>query len=744
MFEFLFKYGRDDYARSDLVFTGTWPTLLLAAIVTCAAIAIAAGLYRRRGESSGGQLAAIGLLQVAMLGVVIVLLLQPTLSSEKLKEGENAVALVLDTSSSMQHGLEESRLSTAARALSSAVSVDDVPNLGLRYYELGQRAVTVDSFVDSTAEESATDIAGGLLSILDEARFSPLAAVVLSSDGADTDGGLSAEELAEIAAFGVPVHTVGVGRAAMPEDIELTDVTLPDTALPGSTVSARVTVRHDAAAAARVKVYDGDDLLQLVPVSLVPDVATSTVWVDVELGAAGPHQLTFTVDSDESEPELANNTRATLVDVADEQYEILYFEGEPRWEYKFLRRAVGSDDDLAIATLLRVSPNKFYRQGIESAEQLQDGFPQTRDELFGYEALIIGSVEAASLTAEQQAMISDFVSVRGGSLLMMAGPNGLGNGGWGQSELANVLPARLPGTSTDSFRRQKASVVLTAQGADSQMLRLATGSDENRDAWRALPAVADYQLIGSLKPAAVTLVNATIESGPIPLLVTQPFGRGHAYIIASGGTWRWQMSLPVEDQKHETFWRQLLRGMVATAPENVSLVASGGAGETDIALRAEFRDDAFNPVDDVGVTVVASHENGESFTVAMQPHAEEAGVFVGELTPPESGTWFFEALAERNGEPVAVSRSSILHESGQAEHFGIRRNSALLRRLSEATGGRYFDTTDLSALPDLLQYSSSGITETEYRSIWDAPFIFLLLLMLKATEWLLRRRWRSI
>jgi len=276
------------------------------------------------------------------------------------------------------------------------------------------------------------------------------------------------------------------------------------------------------------------------------------------------------------------------------------------------------------------------------------------------------------------------------------------------------------------------------------MLRFAAATDENRDAWRDLPEVADYQLTGSLKPAAVTLINAETDVGQIPLLITQPFGRGHTYILATGGTWRWQMSLPVEDLKHETFWRQMLRGLVASAPDNVSLVATGSPGDTDLTLRAEFRDDAFNPVDDVGVTVVASHDTGETFSVPMQPDNNEAGVYLGEITPPQSGTWYFEALAERDGEPVAVGRTSILHEAGQAEHFGFRRNSGLLQRLSEATGGQYFDTGDLSGLADLLRYSSSGITETEYRSVWDAPAFFILLLLLKASEWLLRRRWKSI
>ena len=145
---------------------------------------------------------------------------------------------------------------------------------------------------------------------------------------------------------------------------------------------------------------------------------------------------------------------------------------------------------------MRVSPNKFYRQGIDTPEQLEDGFPTTRAELFGYDALIIGSVEAASLSTGQQQLIRDFVSERGGSLLMLAGPAGLGNGGWGQSEIADVLPARLPPTSTDTFHRKKAGVVLMPQGAGAQMLKFDADADNNRDAWQSLPEIADYQLLG--------------------------------------------------------------------------------------------------------------------------------------------------------------------------------------------------------------------------------------------------------
>jgi hypothetical protein len=327
---------------------------------------------------------------------------------------------------------------------------------------------------------------------------------------------------------------------------------------------------------------------------------------------------------------------------------------------------------------------------------------------------------------------------------MLAGPSGLGNGGWGQSAIADLLPVSLPPSTTDTFFRKRAVVSLTSQGAETQMLRLADGAEENNAAWTALPEIADYQLVGDLKPAALTLLSARTDSGSQPLLLTQPFGRGHTYILATGGTWRWQMSMPLEDQSHETFWRQVLRALVANSPNNISFSASVAPGNTNVELRAEFRDENFLPVDDIGVMAVATHEDGGSWSVELQPSSDEAGVFVADFVPDDSGTWYFEALAERDDEPVAVSRASVHYESGTAEHFNIRRNSTLLRNLAEATGGQYFESGALDALPDLLRYGSSGITEQQYRAIWDAPAVFLLLLLLKAGEWSLRRRWSTI
>ncbi len=716
---------------------------MLAILAVVAAGGITYILVRRFRTASIPQLLVVWVLQLAMVAVVLVVLLQPALKTEQLKPGENTIALVVDKSESMAYGDSTSRFDRAIAALGDVMSGDTTGVTAQRYTLSGSESRT-ESFADETPDGAVTSIANSLVGIIDGARAQSLAAVILASDGIDTTGGLSAEELAEIAAFGVPVHTIGIGRDRVPEDLELAQVIAPQRALPDSTVATRVAIRHDREGEARVRVYDGDNLLATEAVTLLANATTTTARIEIDLRDAGYHQLQFSVDGIDTEPELRNNERSVLVRVEQQQFNVLYFEGEPRWEYKFLRRALDPEGDIRLATLLRVSPNKFYRQGLESADELEEGFPATRDELFAYDALIIGSVEAASLTSEQLEIVREFVSERGGSLLMLAGPNGLGNGGWGQSAIADLLPARLPSSGVDTFARVKSNVRLTIQGADAEMLRLAETPAQNVEAWRQLPEIADYQALGSLKPAAVSLLDVVTDSGSQPLLVTQPFGRGHVYILATGGTWRWQMSMPLEDQSHETFWKQFMRALVSSAPEGVSLAADAGHGESGIRLRAEFRDDAFRPMDDISVSAVISHEDGESFTVALPPSPDAAGVFIADVSLGASGSWFFEAIAERNGEVAHVARASAYSESGQSEYFNLRRNAALLRRLSDATGGRYFEPEDMSELPDLLRYSSVGITEQILRPVWDAPIVFVFLLSLKFGEWLLRRRWRTI
>src|SRR5205085_6980242 len=114
--------------------------------------------------------------------------------------------------------------------------------------------------------------------------------------------------------------------------------------------------------------------------------------------------------------------------------------------------------------------NKIYRQGIDDPKELAEGFPSKPEDLFAYDALVIGSVEASYFTAAQQQLIQQFVDRRGGGLLLLGGRFSLADGGWGVSSMSDLLPVVLP-NKKDTFQRDPATAELTPAGAQSIICR---------------------------------------------------------------------------------------------------------------------------------------------------------------------------------------------------------------------------------------------------------------------------------
>ncbi len=742
MTELLLKYPQMLFDQGQLVLASEWPAWVAQILFVLMVVLISAMLIWKRNSLRYWQLAVIGLLQSAMVALLLLILWQPSIMTEQLRQGDNVVALMLDTSASMNYSESGStRMQQALTVINGEALGKTVQQYALQRYVFANEARSVDSFEPLPAPTQQTRLGEAVRQVLSMSRTRPLGAVVLLSDGAENSGSLTREQLADIARYGVPVHTIGIGNERIPEDLELQDITLPGQAMPGTLLTARVAIRHDQPGVARLKIFDSGKLIAASEIQLQPATDVTSAWVDVPVTQTGYRDMRFTLDPIADEQVTENNSLSRVVEVREQKYRVLYIEGEPRWEYKFMRRALEKDPSVELVSLLRVSQNKFYRQGINNENELAEGFPTDRKTLFAFNALIIGSIEAPVFSAEQQQLIYDFVNDRGGSLLLLAGPNGLGKGAWGNSGIADLLPATLP-EAESGFVRSRARAVLTQAGAQSPMLKLNQDPVENKRLWQELPEIADYQAIGSLKPAATILLNAQIEQSERPLLVTQPYGKGQTYIMATGGTWRWQMSLPSEDQRHETFWRQLLREMVINTPDRFSLVTEVTADT--VRLNAELLDESFKSERNLKLSAIVSAPDGGSTTIEMHPADDLPGMMTATFEAGQSGLYAIEAISRRNDEPVESVRVAVHHDSGKAEYFSLRKNQALLQQLADATGGRNWSADQLDELVQTISYSPAGITEKKMYPLWDAPLLFIVLMLLKALEWSLRRYWKTI
>jgi len=286
-----------------------------------------------------------------------------------------------------------------------------------------------------------------------------------------------------------------------------------------------------------LSVRDGDKALAAREITLASDGQVQNETLLFNAGPAGSKTLQFTIDPLPGEENRANNGITRLVNVESSKRRVLYVEGEPRWEYKFIRRAEQDDRILTIVSMLRTSENKIYRQGISDPKELADGFPSRVEDLFDYQAIIVGSVEASYFTAAQQELIQQFVDRRGGGLLLLGGRASLADGGWGASSMADLLPVVLP-NKKGTFHRDPATVELTPVGADNIITRLVEDPAKNVERWKKLPYLMDYQEVGTPKPGAVVLAEMNAGNKKMPLLITQNYGRVRTAVLATGGTWR--------------------------------------------------------------------------------------------------------------------------------------------------------------------------------------------------------------
>ncbi len=747
MFEFLFKYPLAAYRKGEFLLASGWPGWLLAAACALVAAGLAWHVRRVPQRLPGRALWTVWTLQCLATALVLVLLWQPALAIQSLKNRQNAVAVLLDTSRSMSLGENGvSRLAQASEALSKEVLPTLADKFQLRLFGFAARPERIDSLGPESLPEpgASTGVGESLLSVLRESTAVPLGAVLLVSDGADNTERFGREVMAEIRQFNVPVHTIGVGRERIAGDIEMGPVTVAARSLPRSRVSAQVTLRHDGEETrqTRITVRDGSSVLASKPVTLRPGEPVRREWIDFGAGEAGVRNLAFSVEPVDEEEIQANNVRSRIVDVPRGRRRILYVEGEPRWQYKFMRRAVHNDASVQLVTMLRTSANKFYRQGVDTPEELEDGFPSEEKDLFAYDALIIGSIEAPFFSPKQQVAVREFVSRRGGTLLMLGGRNGLGAGGWQHSEIVDVLPATLVG-GEDSFVRERVKAELSPQGRDSLVCRLDSDPERNAELWEELPALADFQRLGSPKPAAVTLLSTRFGRDSLPLLVRQNYGHGRSAIFATGGSWRWRMRLPSDDLRHDTFWRQLLRSLVAGSQGPVRLTSnrSNYADESRVELRAEVRAKDYTYANNASVTAVVTPEDGLPLTVDLRPSSAEPGIYEAEVDVPNLGVYRIEAVAHLGDDRLGADSLHVRRQGGVAEYFHPERDANLLAQLARQTGGRYWELDELDMLPGEIRFSEAGITTREILDLWNMPALFLLLLALRGAEWTLRKRW---
>lgn len=642
--------------------------------------------------------------------------------------------------SSSRLDLGQAALTNSGKAIFDSLG----ESMDLSYHLFGQspRLVSDQDLKDLKATEPGTSIASSLEDVSNSGGLPP-AAIVLLTDGIDNASAQRSEAvLQDLGARGIPVYAVPLGLAD-PDDVAIRNIVMQEVAFSGDSVPVRVHLesRGYERRTARLAVSLNGRRVTQKTIRFTGGLQFEDIDFRVDVYEKGAAQIAITVEPFDDEVSIANNSVERSIRVVNEKINVLYIEGNARWEFRYLHAILKRDPRINATFIASNMGPELARNSPEHIER----FPVKRDEAFKYDLVILGDVDADFFTPEELGLLEELIRDRGGSLLVLCGPMHT-PASYVDTPVETMLPVRF--AADEKWEEVSDSVfpVLTPEGRNSMVMTLENDKAENDRTWsRVAPLDHLPPLLGPKQGATVlaALSDENSSSQRYPLVAWQRYGTGKCLSIATDRLWR--LRFKTGDKYHWRVWSQCIQFMTLSRlmgeHKRIRLETDRSIYPLDDQSRiyAHVLDDEFEPVVQSGFEVVVAgpDDNEVEQRIKLQPDRSHPGLYEGYFTPPAAGRYRIEA----NDEDKDVSNTTEFQVADfRKELTDTNMRSDHLERIAELTGGAKLSVRDLPQLQSLINTDPVTTTVRSERPLWDNSLIVFLLVGLLGAEWIIRRR----
>lgn len=748
----------------DVVGAGLWNFLLIGG-----AIVLLIYVYRRDGRSRGVRL-SLGAIRACLLAVLIALLNRPVLTLGQSQVEPSVLAVMIDDSVSMRVRDAGVNASQPVRRIDAAVDLFNASDQALlkelskqhtlRFYKFDRDAQPVGS-LDAEGVKSldpqgqSTQVARSIRSVLDDLQGQRVAGVVVLTDGRDTPAS-PADALAAVKNFGVKVFPIAIGSDRSPSNIEIQSVNAQDNAFKGDIVGVKIVLRGTGfkpSHAVKLVLKDKKTGQMLVGADGKPAETTIELPDDRPLETelqfkpadVGPLDVVVEAVKQAGEIDDEDNLRNVQVAVLDAKIAVLYVDGYPRWEYRYLKNELIRDRTIDLSCLLTSADPNFAQEGDKPITR----FPESIEEMLDYDVVVLGDVDPRQFTDNQLMLINEFVSRKGGGFGMIAGPRWSPQA-WRNTAIEPILPVNIShvvadedeGNITQGFRP-----VLTRVGAGSSIFRFFADKATNEKFLRDQIQPIFWYCRGPTVKNGVgeTYAEHPTETGPdgrkAVILVLGRYGAGRTLFSAIDDSWRWRFY--TGESIFDTYWVQQLRYLARSkklGQRRVSLTSLRPGYELGEQVRLNLR--ILDPqlqqqlpeqlrvqiVDGGGQTTrieTLTRQEGQADLYSGSFAADRVGKFVAKLPPIAGGVDTMEL-------PIEVSLPRLELASPQVDRTA-------LSRLASETLGRSIELADAPKQLLAIPSAAKVIPVQSGQPLWDAPLAMALFVLLISAEWITRK-----
>jgi uncharacterized membrane protein len=745
-----------------VTFDAAW-VFIPGALIIMALLFVMAWSFVRQGLPKG-EIAALLILRAIALGIVLVLLGRPVIVRHAAQNSVPYVSLLIDRSLSMSlvedgrsrysrlYDLLESRLAPALNRENWAVH----PIL----FAENARACTPEEIAKVLVDGARTNLAGALAQAATSEAAPPLAIIALT-DGNANDSHENNKAVSALLDRHIPVFPIGFGSDIGPATLGLQQVTAPSVA--PIKQEFRVTAELSASGTGDMPAFhllllrDGQ-LLQTKTVDGFSGARSWTETFNVSEDEEGQHNYEVQMTPlNLADLIVAKQTGSVQVTISNEKdLRILFVQGALTWDYKFVLRALSSDPAIRMTGLSRTSDHSSYRQNVEKAGELIDGFPTTLDQLAPFRVVVISNLKARDLTEAQQEILTRFCGEMGGGVLLIGGSETFDNS-WQGTTLEKLLPVTIDTNPGLIDVDQPFHLHLTDEALRNPIFQI-TDSADNAAAWQTLPTFTHYGRVERAKPGAVVWAEHEQDVGPAGkriLMAAQSYGAGRSAVICVQNFWRWRLAKNADPTQFDRFWRQFFRYL-------------GEAGRQSILI--DFTDQQLDPPTDLHVvleqqetpstpeaTPGAVSSPSSSFTVvAKGPDQKEILRQTVDLPPgqdvpltfhAEKEGFYSIAILDSHGIDIAERSKELVSNKVELEHTG--RDMENLRQWAALTQGTAFAEEDLKSIDPLItaihrEMEKAKAEDTSRLPLGLNGWLLMLLLGCLGGEWILRKRWNLL
>ena len=587
-------------------------------------------------------------------------------------------------------------------------------------------------------------------------RGQPMAGMFIITDGANNAGSdpRAAAQLAKDAR--VPLFFYGVG-IEKPRNLIVGNLFAPETSFVKDEVPVTVRIKSQGVASAKVtlKLVDATGVETKVDEKEIAFEGDSEPAISLKFapGFKGEYTLKASVEPTDGTVELSkdDNESSQALRVIDSKIKVLLVDQSPRWEFKYLMSLLTRDRRIdAKVVLMEGSPGLARGAGSPYLEK----FPEDKKDLYAYDLLILGDVDANAFTAAQRDSIEEFVAKFGGGLAVIAGKK---NAPWSyrRTPLEKMLPVELDaGVSTganlgaggEEVNDKPIRLELTAAGKRTPMLRLSVDDSESERKWKALPPIFWVANVARAKPAAeVLLVDPTASrstrAGKMPVVAVQQYGMGQVMFIGTDNSWRWRKNKG--DEQYVTLWGQVVQRLAlphllgASKRTQLTLDKKEYVTNEKVNLYARLYTETYAPITMEKIKAYVSEggpDDPRAREITLRPLPDQPGMYRAEFNAPEKpGAWkVFTDLDKATLLDLPVNEPKL--EPGENAL-----NRELLETMAKTTGGKLFREEDLASAPDLIKAESPKVISKLEVEFWTSPLYYTLLLLVVGSEWVMRK-----